>query len=294
MVEPLEESGQQLVLVTEAIAGSLANYLTDFRDVPPLPLGGDTAAAAQQGGPAGTAAGGSSGGSAAAVPLPAVAFDRGTPLSPLEVKHGLVSLADTLHFLATEAHVAVCSLGPATVLLAADGAFKLGCFAHALPCDYAAPAADVQLHSYADSHPPLGEALARPDLAFLAPELVAGLAGPRQPVTPAADIWSLAALAVELLTSSRLLPGSDRFHDWQARLGRLDPGPSCPAALAPVLRAALSAQPSSRPPAAAFSGAAHFQDDMQLKVRRTLCAGPWLRIGAGASLGHTQLPLQLS
>lgn len=77
VIEPLEETGGQMVMVTEPVFGSLANVLSQFREVPTAPQ------------------------------------DRvSVALSPLEAKYGLHTLAETLHFLHHEAHLVHCNISP--------------------------------------------------------------------------------------------------------------------------------------------------------------------------------------
>jgi hypothetical protein len=77
VIEPLEEAGAQMVMVTEPVFGSLANALTGFSDVASAPQ------------------------------------DRaGSVLSALELKYGLHSVAGTLHFLHHEAKLVHCNLHP--------------------------------------------------------------------------------------------------------------------------------------------------------------------------------------
>jgi len=70
VIEPLEETGNQMVMVTEPVFGSLFNLLSQFREVPTAPS--DRASVA---------------------------------LTPLEAKYGLHTLAETLHFMHHEARL---------------------------------------------------------------------------------------------------------------------------------------------------------------------------------------------
>ena len=51
----------------------------------------------------------------------------------LEVKHGLVQIAETLHFLHKSCNLAHCNLSPESIIIAADGTWKLGGLAFATP-----------------------------------------------------------------------------------------------------------------------------------------------------------------
>lgn len=93
VLEPLEETNAQMVIVTEPIFGSLHNLLTQFSDVPTAP------------------------------------DDRtGATLSPLEVKYGLFHISETLQFLHHEAKLAHCNLNPGSVMITRDGGWKLAGF----------------------------------------------------------------------------------------------------------------------------------------------------------------------
>lgn len=45
--------------------------------------------------------------------------------SELEVKHGLVSVAQTLNFMHTSCALAHCNLSPESIIVAADGSWKV-------------------------------------------------------------------------------------------------------------------------------------------------------------------------
>lgn len=119
VIEPLEETGGQMVFVTEPIFGSLANMLTQFRDVPAAPE------------------------------------DRsGAVLSTLEVKYGLCHIADTLHFLHSEARLAHCNLNPGSVNVTKDGGWKLAGFEFAGGiADFGGPSGASVAFEYTSAHP---------------------------------------------------------------------------------------------------------------------------------------------
>lgn len=93
VLEPLEETNTQMVIVTEPVFGSLHNIITQFTDVPTAP------------------------------------DDRtAVKLSPLEVKYGLFHLSETLQFLHHEAKLAHCNMNPSAVIVTQDGSWKLAGF----------------------------------------------------------------------------------------------------------------------------------------------------------------------
>ena len=49
------------------------------------------------------------------------------------MKHGIVSIADTLSFLHNSCRMAHCNLSPESILMAADGTWKLAGFGFASP-----------------------------------------------------------------------------------------------------------------------------------------------------------------
>jgi hypothetical protein len=116
-----------MILVTERVVGSMRNLQSGFASVPGAP--------------------------------PA---SRALRVSPLEVKVGMATVAETLQFLHNDAGLAHCGLHPGVMMLAADGGWKLAGFAHAISADYAAAAAAAQsLPSYSDPFPPPWEEMAK-------------------------------------------------------------------------------------------------------------------------------------
>ena len=53
--------------------------------------------------------------------------------SELEVKHGLVHIAETLHFMHTSCALAHCNVSPESIIVAADGTWKLAGLGFASP-----------------------------------------------------------------------------------------------------------------------------------------------------------------
>lgn len=238
VLEPLEETNAQMVIVTEPVFGSLHNILTQFSDVPTAP------------------------------------DDRaGASLSPLEVKYGLFHISETLQFLHHEAKLAHCNLNPCAVIITRDGAWKLAGFEFvASIADFGGPASAAVTYEYSSAHPspweefsqvgasqgfvrwcvslqfcragssanyyyddsqpqhpfrdwffarpcicncpplmllPLSVSClcAQPRLGYTAPELVGGcLASSDVKLSGAADCFSLAALAYQLIKDKQLLP----------------------------------------------------------------------------------------
>ena len=259
-LEPMEESAAQIVLVTEPLLGSLYDLMTGFRGVPAADPSRQAEAA---------------------------------KLSPLEIKYGLCQLAETLQFLHAEARLAHHNVNPESVVVARDGAWKLAGFAFVGPAAAAgdggsmggggAVAAAFD-YSGAGGGLPLWDEVLQPPLAYTAPELVAGsgVAGaataPGAPPPPAAaaDVFSLGALALDLL-SGRAPPaaggGGIGIGEYRARFGAMagaDVSGAPPPAQAP-LRAMLAAAPGARPAAgAALAESAWVRDDVALRALRFL------------------------
>jgi serine/threonine protein kinase len=182
------------------------------------------------------------------------------PLSELEIKHGLQKIAQTLSFVHDSCKRVHCNLSPQSIILAADGTWKLAGFGlsqpsssgantstasnhlnfvghfglrHNYPC--ISPACcccirkhhslliqlDQYVHACAEELPGLASSgqvqkrfhfdyeskdildrLAKPDLAFSAPELVSSVS--EAPITGAADTFSLACIAYRMLRGQNM------------------------------------------------------------------------------------------
>lgn len=105
LLEPLEESSSQILLVTELMAGTLAQLLAGSAPEQAA-LSGDSR------GGFGSVSAPQSGGS-------------GCQLSAVELQFGLLQLAEALHFLHGQAQVVHCNVSPHSVVVAVDGSFKL-------------------------------------------------------------------------------------------------------------------------------------------------------------------------
>ncbi|WIA09380.1 hypothetical protein OEZ85_008786 [Tetradesmus obliquus] len=238
VIEPLEETSGQMVFVTEPIFGSLSNMLTQFRDVPAAPE------------------------------------DRsGAVLSPLEVKYGLCHIADTLHFLHSEARLAHCNLNPGSVIVTKDGGWKLAGFEFAGGiADFGGPSGAAVAFEYTSAHPSPWEEYCAPPLPYTAPELVGGCMASSAASLSGADCFSLAALCYQLLAGRQLLPVGSSTGEYRSRLSGLGSADMSGVAgsLQPLLRAMLSQSAAARPNAAAFAGCQWFAEDMLLRCLKFL------------------------
>lgn len=163
---PLEESRDSLAFATEPVATSLANLTGDRRNAPPLAQDEDTG-----------------------------------DLFEMEIKYGLLSLAQGLAFVHNDAKILHRNLCPESVLVSKRGSWKLFGF------DFAASAVDaaaVPLH-FPVLRPVV--ALMSPNADYAAPEcLAAGEASDSLPpatVTLAADMYSMAVLTAALYNKGR-------------------------------------------------------------------------------------------
>mmetsp|Transcript_17828 Transcript_17828/g.53724 ORF Transcript_17828/g.53724 Transcript_17828/m.53724 type:complete len:813 (+) Transcript_17828:225-2663(+) len=236
LVEPFEETRQQMVLVTECVLLSLGNVLSHCEGLPH---------AVQQ-------------------------EHAELEMSDLERKHGLLQIADTLHFLHAEANLIHSGLCPDAVLLTGGGAWKLASLAHTTQVEYAVGDGEARTFDYSDSSD--AARLQAPPLQYVAPELITtpGVAQPAQ--SPASDMFSLGCLSYELLSGSPLMPQHCSVADHQGRVAGLafmDFG-AVEVQAQPVVKGLLSGTPSVRPSATAFMGAAFFQDDVLVRSLRFL------------------------
>ncbi|KAH0463244.1 hypothetical protein IEQ34_007826 [Dendrobium chrysotoxum] len=168
VVQALDESKNAMAMVTEPLFASVANTIGQLDNIPKVP-----------------------------------AELKGMEMGLLEVKHGLLQIAESLDFLHNNAHLIHRAISPETVFITATGAWKLGGFGFAIPTDQASsgltatqtfhyPEYDVE-----DSILPL-----QPSLNYTAPELVRSQSST---LGSSADIFSFACLAYHLIARKPLL-----------------------------------------------------------------------------------------
>lgn len=193
---------------------------------------------------------------------------RKLKLSELEIKHGMLQIADALTFLHNDAGIVHRSVNPLTIIITRSGAWKLAGFGFATPI--AINAVRGNSFDYSDRHPStLGSAL-QPLLSYVAPELVA--TGQNVSVLPSADVFSLALLAYELATQRPFLPLACSLIEYESCLRGLPLSdlPGAPTGLAPMLRQMLAPAPEARPPIASFAGCPYFMGDVHLRALKFL------------------------
>eukprot|EP00850_Spirogloea_muscicola_P018777 SM000175S03324 [mRNA] locus=s175:275239:281097:- [translate_table: standard] len=257
VVEALDESRGAMAMVTEPVFASLANALGDFANLPRPPPDLDA-----------------------------------LELGPLEVKHGLLQLAESLAFLHNNARLVHRAVSPETVFITTSGAWKFGGLGFSVFLDKEPPPAP---HSEPPFHYPDfdvdGPALPlQPPLDYTAPELsqppslaaaaavpsllgldvdqaAAGLADPRT----AADVWSLACVAYLLVSKQALVSCNNNLRKHASRVQQVQREPlQAPPDLASDLKAALSPTAGTRPSAQDFGAASFFRDDARLRALRFL------------------------
>jgi hypothetical protein len=129
ILEPLEETRTQFLLVTEEVLGSLQSWLQGTcRFQLEVCLWMNRCASFTNGFAPPTHIWLRTSAYSVAVVLsitPLFAQVDSEPLSDLEIKHGLENVANTLTFLHTSCKLAHCNLSLASVIIAADGSWKL-------------------------------------------------------------------------------------------------------------------------------------------------------------------------
>ncbi|CAI9117163.1 OLC1v1018509C1 [Oldenlandia corymbosa var. corymbosa] len=188
----------------------------------------------------------------------------------LEVKHGLLQIAETLDFLHNNARLIHRSISPEAILITSNGAWKLGGFGFTIPTDQSTTdSSNVQAFHYAeydveDSILPL-----QPALDYTAPELVRSKSSS---VGTASDIFSFACLAYHLVARKPLFNCNNNVKMYMNSLTYLssDAFASIPPDLVPDLQRMLSSNESLRPTALDFTASPFFRDDTRLRALRFL------------------------
>lgn len=220
---PLEESRDCLAFATEPVFASLGNIMGDHSNLPSL------------------------------VPDQL----RGYTLYDVEIKYGLLQLAEGLAFLHSGPRLLHRNLSPESVVINSAGAWKI-CGLEYCIADSAAPGQPPtwQFPEYDHSLP----AESYPHLDYLAPEYA--LLGT---VTPAADLYSLGMLALAVYNKKPLFQTNRNWGTFRRQAAELKSLPSArleavPAALRDSLKLLLSLTPDLRPSPDQLRQLPHFQD----------------------------------
>ncbi|MED6207242.1 SCY1-like protein 2 A [Stylosanthes scabra] len=235
VVQALDESKNAMAMVTEPLFASVANTLGNLENVPNVPK-----------------------------------ELRGMEMSLLEVKHGLLQMAETLDFLHNHAYLVHRAISPENILITLSGAWKLSGFGFAISASETnGDSANLHAFHYAeydveDSVLPL-----QPSLNYTAPELVRSTA-------PSAgwssDIFSFGCVAYHLIARKSLFDCHNNVKMYTNTLTYLssDAFSSIPPELVHDLQRMISPNESSRPTAMDFTGSPFFRSDARLRALRFL------------------------
>ncbi|MBA0746117.1 hypothetical protein Gogos_008660 [Gossypium gossypioides] len=233
VVQALDENKNAMTMVTEPLFASVANAIGNVENVAKVPK--DL---------------------------------KGIEMSLLEVKHGLLQIAESLEFLHTNARLIHRALSPENVLITSSGAWKLGGFGFAISTDQASSdfvkAFHYSEYDTEDSVMPL-----QPSLNYTAPELVRSKSSS---VGWSSDIFSYGCLAYHLVARKPLFDCNNNVKMYMNTLTYLssEAFSSIPPELIYDLQRMLSANESTRPSALDFTGSPFFQDDTRLRALRFL------------------------
>ncbi|MBA0797160.1 hypothetical protein Gohar_007881, partial [Gossypium harknessii] len=188
----------------------------------------------------------------------------------VEVKHGLLQIAECLNFLHNNARIVHRAISPENVLITSSGAWKFGGFGFATSTDKASgDCANVQAFHYGeydteDSVMPL-----QPSLNYTAPELVRSQASS---AGCSSDIFSFGCLAYHLIARKPLFACHNNVKTYMNTLTYLpnEAFSSIPQELIHDLQRMLSANESVRPSALDFTGSPFLRDDTRLRALRFL------------------------
>ncbi|KAI3491239.1 hypothetical protein L1887_44486 [Cichorium endivia] len=191
---------------------------------------------------------------------------QGMEMGLLEVKHGLLQVAECLDFLHNNACLIHRAISPETVLINSSGAWKLGGFSFAISSTDLSTAQPFHYAEYdvEDSVLPL-----QPLLNYTAPELV-------RTKSPSfgcsSDIFSFGCLAYHLIAKKPLFDCHNNVKMYMNNLTYLssEAFSSIPHELVADLKRMLSANEPSRPTALDFTGSPFFRDDTRLRALRFL------------------------
>ncbi|XP_071717238.1 SCY1-like protein 2 A [Rutidosis leptorrhynchoides] len=195
---------------------------------------------------------------------------QGIEMGLLEVKHGLLQVAESLDFLHNNAHLIHRAISPEAVLINSSGAWKLGGFSFTISADQSSTNSVQPFHyseyDVEDSMLPL-----QPSLNYTAPELVRTKAS-SSGCGCSSDIFSFACLAFHLIAKKPLFDCHNNLKMYMNTLTYLsnEAFSSIPHELVADLKRMLSANEASRPTALDFTGSPFFRDDTRLRALRFL------------------------
>ncbi|OIW07950.1 hypothetical protein TanjilG_20051 [Lupinus angustifolius] len=232
VVQGLDESKNAMAMVTEPLFASVANTLGILDNVANVPK-----------------------------------ELRGMQMGLLEVKHGLLQIAESLDFLHNHAHLIHRAISPENVFITYSGAWKLGGFGFAISASQTT--SDASNFHYAEYDVEDSILPVQPSLNYSAPELVRSTA---PSAGPSSDIFSFGCLAYHLIARKPLFDCHNNVKMFTNTLTYLssDAFSSIPPELIPDLQRMLSPNESSRPTAMDFTGSPFFRTDTRLRALRFL------------------------
>ncbi|KAG4201381.1 hypothetical protein ERO13_A05G275400v2 [Gossypium hirsutum] len=235
VVQALDENKNAMAMVTEPLFASVANTLGNVENVAQVPK--DL---------------------------------KGMEMGLLEVKHGLLQIAETLDFLHNNARLIHCAISPENVLITSHGAWKLGGFGFAISKDQASSdLTNVQAFHYSEYDTEDSVIPLQPSLNYTAPELVRSKASS---AGCSSDIFSFGCLAYHLIARKPLFDCHNNVKMYMNTLTYLsnEAFSLVPPELIHDLQRMLSANESIRPSALDFTGSPFFRDDTRLRALRFL------------------------
>eukprot|EP01018_Ginkgo_biloba_P000863 Gb_28329 [translate_table: standard] len=235
VVQGLDESKGAMALVTEPIFASVANALGRLDNISKVPK-----------------------------------ELKGLEMGQLEIKHGLLQLAESLGFLHNNARLIHRAISPETVFITSSGAWKLGGFGFAIAADQVSgDTSSVQAFHYPEYDVEDVVVPLQPSLNYTAPELVQRK---MSTASCSSDIFSLGCLAYHLLARRPLLDCNNNARTYTNKITYLshESFSNIPPELSHDLRRLLSADDLSRPSALDFTGSPFFRDDTRLRALRFL------------------------
>nr|GEW32845.1 SCY1-like protein 2 [Tanacetum cinerariifolium] len=193
---------------------------------------------------------------------------QGMEMGLLEVKHGLLQVAESLNFLHNNARLIHRAISPEAVLINSSGAWKLGGFGFAISADQSSTDT-VQPFHYSEYDVEDSVLPIQPSLNYTAPELVRSKA---PSYGCSSDIFSFACLAFHLIAKKPLFDCHNNVKMYMNKLTYLsnEAFSSIPHELVADLKRMLSANDALRPTALDFTGSPFFRDDTRLRALRFL------------------------
>ncbi|KAI8568630.1 hypothetical protein RHMOL_Rhmol02G0215400 [Rhododendron molle] len=193
----------------------------------------------------------------------------GMEMGLVEVKHGLLQIAESLNFLHNNARLIHRAIAPENVLITLSGAWKLGGFGFAISTDQSGDFAGTQAFHYSEYDVEDSLLPVQPSLNYTAPELVRSKTSS---VGCSSDIFSFGCLAYHLIAHKPLFDCNNNVKMYMNTLTYLssEAFSSIPPELVPDLQKMVSANEAFRPTALDFTGSPFFRNDTRLRALRFL------------------------